>query len=178
VVTASLLTKGASDAATTAGREMIWSRAISWTLLLEGVLIGAAELGWIVIQKGWGLAVAERDVLSLNVLLGVVALGIGMQSGAMLPLKIPGVMTTYITGTWTTLLNGLVRFITRKQEPEQRTQLPGRLLMQAGVLTVYFGSAVLTGWLFRYVRLTVGALPAGTVLLVGVYGLVSSRRSA
>lgn len=178
VVTASLLSKGGSDTATTAGREMIWSRTISWTLLLEGVLIGAAELGWIMIQQGWGLAVAERDVLSLNVLLGMVALGVGLQSGAILPLKIPGVMTTYITGTWTTLLNGLVRFITRKQEPEQRTQLPGRLLMQAGVLAVYFGSAVLSGWLFRYARLAVGALPAGTVLMVGVYGLVRTRSSA
>jgi hypothetical protein len=47
--------------------------------------------------------------------------------------------------------------------------------MQMGVLMVYFGSAVLTGWLFRYTRLAVGALPAGTVLLVGVYGMVRTR---
>ena len=38
------------------------------------------------------------------------ALAMGMQSGAMVQLKIPGIVTTYITGTWTTLVSGLVRF--------------------------------------------------------------------
>jgi uncharacterized membrane protein YoaK (UPF0700 family) len=177
VVTASLLTGRANDAAATAGREVIWSRAVSWTLLLEGVLIGAAEAGWIMMRRGWGLGAADRDVLSLNLLLGVVAAGIGMQSGAILVLKVPGVTTTYITGTWTTLLNGLVRFTTQKrqQDAEERIQLSRRLGMQAGVLTVYFGSAVLTGWLFRYTPLAVGALPAGTVLLVAAYGMVRTR---
>jgi hypothetical protein len=44
--------------------------------------------------------------------------------------------------------------------------------MQAGVLSLYFLSAVLTGWLFRYRPIAVGALPALSVLVVAVHGLI------
>ncbi len=81
----------------------VWARAISWTLMLEALLLLAAEAGWMAIH----LHINHSP--SLDVLLGTVALAIGMQSGAMVQLKIPGIVTTYITGTWTTMLSGLVR---------------------------------------------------------------------
>ena len=132
-----------------------WSRAISRTLLLEALLLLAAEAGWIAIH------LRAHHTPSLNLLLATVALAIGMQSGAMVQLKIPGIVTTYITGTWTSLLSGLVR-LARQERQEAEGQDRGfeeRLLMQAGVLSVYFLSAVLTGWFFRHVPLAVGALP-------------------
>ena len=98
------------------------------------------------------------------------------RSKTRLELKIPGIVTTYITGTWTSLLTGLVRFA--RQEREHTTgQDPGfeeRLLMQAGVLSVYFLSVVLTGWFFRHLPLAVGVLPGLSVLLVAVHGLIYS----
>jgi uncharacterized membrane protein YoaK (UPF0700 family) len=143
----------------------VWSKAISWTLMVEALLLLAAEAGWIAIQ----LHISSSP--SLELLLATVALAIGMQSGAMVQLKIPGIVTTYITGTWTTMLSGLVR-LARHEQQQQDLQLEERLLMQAGVLSVYFLSAVLTGWLFRYRPIAVGILPGFSVLLVAIHGLI------
>jgi len=152
VMLGSILTKGVSPGA-------LWSKAISRTLLFEGVVLLAAEAGWVAAQCN------SRYAPSLNWLLATVALAIGAQSGAMVQLKIPGIVTTYITGTWTTLLSGLVRF-RKSEEPKTNQEYEQRLAMQAGVLGSYFLSAVLTGWLFRHLPLAVGALPALAILLV------------
>jgi uncharacterized membrane protein YoaK (UPF0700 family) len=143
-----------------------WPRTISWSLMLEGLLLAGAEAGWITHHAhGWP---------NLNLLLGIVALAIGIQSAAMVQLNIPGIVTTYITGTWTTMLGGLVRLPRQKREqaPPQYLEFEQRLMMQAAVLSVYFLSAVLAGWLFRHLPLAVGALPATAVLLVAVHGVL------
>jgi uncharacterized membrane protein YoaK (UPF0700 family) len=135
----------------------VWPKTIFRTLLLEGLLLLAAEASWIALQRhpvSWP---------ALPLLLHTVALAIGLQSGAMVQLKIPGVVTTYITGTWTTLLSSLAK---RDQQPQER------LLLQAAVLVVYFLTAVLSGWLSRYQPLAVGALPAAAVLPVAILGLL------
>jgi uncharacterized membrane protein YoaK (UPF0700 family) len=142
----------------------VWSKTISRALLLEAIVLLAAEAAWIAIH----LHPAYRP--QLNLLLAAVALAIGLQSGAMVQLKVPGVVTTYITGTWTTLLSSLARLRKHEQQTEER------LLLQAAVLAIYFVSAVLTGWLFRNLPLAVGALPAATVLWVAIVGLL--RRSS
>ena len=148
--------------------DTVWPRAISRTLLLEALLLLAAAAGWIAIH------LHASHAPSLNLLLATVALAIGMQSGAMVQLKIPGIVTTYITGTWTSLLSGLVGFA-RQERREAKGEDPGfeeRLLMQAGVLSVYFLSVVLTGWFFRHLPLAVGVLPGLSVFLVAVHGLI------
>jgi Tfp pilus assembly protein PilN len=68
------------------------------------------------------------------------------------------------------MLSGLARLA--RHEQQQDLQLEERLLMQAGVLSVYFLAAVLTGWLFRYRPIAVGILPGSSVLLVAVHGLI------
>src|ERR1700677_2636650 len=147
---------------------MVWSKAISWTLMLEALLLLAAETGWI------GIHLNISHSPSLELLLATVALAIGMQSSAMVQLKIPGIVTTYITGTWTTMLSGLVRLARHEKQPApgQEVELEKRLGLQAAVLSIYFLSAVLTGWLFRHVPLAVGVLPGLSVLLVAVHGLI------
>jgi uncharacterized membrane protein YoaK (UPF0700 family) len=134
-----------------------WPKAISRALLLEGLVLLAAEAAWI------ALHLHPISWPALTLLLPVVALAIGVQSGAMVQLKLPGVVTTYITGTWTTLLSSLAK---RDQHVEER------LIVQTAVLVVYFLSAVLSGWLFRYQPLAVGALPATAVLVVATLGLL------
>ncbi len=136
---------------------MLWTKAISWTLTVEASLLIAAEAGW------------ATHAVNLNLLLGMVALAVGLQSGALVALKIPGVVTTYITGTWTTLLSGLIRLA--RNDQQQRQQSEERIQLQAGVLAVYFLSAVLTGWLFRHLPLAVGALPALSLMVVAVHSL-------
>lgn len=151
---------------------VVWAKAITFTLLLEAILMACAAAGWVAVQRHFGSNAVSQPYLTL--LLGCVALAIGLQSGAMLQLKIPGIVTTYITGTWTNLMSGIVRFATQEKNeaPKQKERFEERLLMQAGVLVIYFFSAVLTGWLFRHMPLAMGILSAASVLAVAIYAAV------
>ncbi len=96
----------------------------------------------------------------------------------MLQLKIPGIVTTYITGTWTNLMNGLIRFKASegpRREQLQKVQDEEWLWMQFGILAIYFASAMLTGFLFRYMPRAVGAVLASAVLFVALYGAVRAQ---
>lgn len=147
-----------------------WPRAVFGALALESAILVATAVVW---------AFASRSVkqpgstLGSNVLLGSVGLAIGIQSGAMLQLRIPGVVTTYITGTWTNLISGLTRFLTQgpHRPHRQKVEYEERMMMQGGVLCAYLLAAIVTGLLFRYARFAVGVLPASSVLLVAGYGL-------
>jgi uncharacterized membrane protein YoaK (UPF0700 family) len=147
-----------------------WPRAVSYTLALESALLAAAAVAWALVGRH---TAQPGSTPGLNLLLGCVALAIGIQSGAMLQLRIPGIVTTYITGTWTNLTSGLTRFLTRQQHRprQEKIEYEERLIMQGGILCAYLLSAISTGLLFRYSRLTVGALPAISALLVAVYGI-------
>jgi uncharacterized membrane protein YoaK (UPF0700 family) len=150
--------------------DTVWSRAISRTLLLEALLLLAAEGGWAAIH------LHASHAPSLDFLLATVALAVGMQSGAMVQLKIPGIVTTYITGTWTTLLSSLVHLAKHEEPkaPQQHLAFEERLVTQAAVLSVYFLSAVLTGWFFRHLPLAAGVLPGLSVLLVAIHGVIKN----
>lgn len=147
-----------------------WPRAVSNMLALESALLIAAAIGWTLAGHQ---AARPGSELDLDGLLGCVALAVGIQSGAMLQLRIPGIVTTYITGTWTNLTSGLMRFLTRqKYQPRgEKIEYEERMLMQGGVLCANLLSAMVTGLLFRFARLAVGVLPSASVLLVAVYGL-------
>ena len=138
--------------------------------MVEALLLLSAEAGWIAIH------LHASHAPNLNLLLGTVALAIGIQSAAMVQVNIPGIVTTYITGTWTTMLTGLVRLARPGRPPRENPELEERLLMQAAVLTVYFLAAVLTGWLFRHLPLAVGALPGLSLLLVAVLGFLRPQK--
>ncbi|HEY1502450.1 MAG TPA: YoaK family protein [Acidobacteriaceae bacterium] len=141
-----------------------WARSISWALFLESLFLLAAETVWVAVHQHPSAALG-------SILLACVALAIGVQSAAMVQLKIPGVVTTYITGTWTTLANGLTLLAARQPQIErEKTKFEERFALQAVVLAVYFLSAVLTGWSFRHAPAVVGAISAVAVLLVAAYG--------
>lgn len=156
----------------------VWSKAITLTLLFEACILAGSAAGWTALHRSIYLP-KEALPLYLDLLLSSVALAIGLQSGAMLRLKIPGIVTTYITGTWTTLMSGLVRLFTpgRPEEQLREKQFEERLWMQSGILAIYFLSAMLTGLLFRYVPQAVGALPASCVCVACLYGAVRGRHA-
>jgi uncharacterized membrane protein YoaK (UPF0700 family) len=143
-----------------------WSKTISWTLMVEAFLLLAAEAGWIANQ------LHASHSPSLLLLLATLALAIGIQSVSMVQLQIPGIVTTYITGTWTTMLRGLAHLVRHGRLPAQKLELEQRLMLQAAVISVYFLSAVLTGWLFRHFPFAVGAVPALSLLLVAFHGIL------
>ncbi|MGA8160105.1 MAG: YoaK family protein [Acidobacteriaceae bacterium] len=142
----------------------LWARNVSWALFVEALLLIGAEIGWIATAHAPSPRLAAW-------LLAEIAVAIGLQSGAMVQLRVPGVVTTYITGTWTTLTNGLTLLITHSPRTErQKASFEERFALQAAILGVYFLSAVLTGWFFLHHPNLVGAIPATAVLLVAVYG--------
>jgi uncharacterized membrane protein YoaK (UPF0700 family) len=163
VITGSLLTRKVH---LEEGQEL-WPRAVSRTLLLEALLLILAEAAWFTAHLRHA-SPSDATPLLLALLLGTVAFAIGLQSIAMLQLKIPGIVTTYISGTWTTLMSGLVRV--KGQPADQKRGVEDRLLMQAAILAMYFLSAALAGCLFRYMPAAVGAVPALAVLFVAIYG--------
>ncbi|MBV8451371.1 MAG: DUF1275 domain-containing protein [Deltaproteobacteria bacterium] len=144
----------------------LWSKSTSSVLLVESLILFAAAVAWLY----------ENAILSprlKDLMLGCVATAIGLQSGAMLALKLPGIITTYITGTWTTLMSGLVLIgIGPPRVPANEASLEGRLFVQAGFLLVYFISAVATGWIFHYVPVLIGFLSAIPIFVVGAYGAI------
>jgi uncharacterized membrane protein YoaK (UPF0700 family) len=144
----------------------LWSKSTSSVLLVESLILFAAAVAWL----------HENAILSprlKDLMLGCVAVAIGLQSGAMLALKLPGIVTTYITGTWTTLVSGLVLIgIGRSCVPASEASLEERLFVQAGFLLVYFLSAVATGWIFQYISVLIGFFSAIPILIVAAYGAI------
>lgn len=86
---------------------VLWSKSVSWALFLEALLLVAAESAWVATHQ-------HPSPEAASVLLGAVAVAIGLQSGAMVQLQVPGVVTTYITGTWTALTNGVTLLVSRQ----------------------------------------------------------------
>lgn len=141
----------------------IWAQSVSLTLLLEALFLALAESVWVAAHHhpGHGLELA---------LLGWIAIAIGLQSGSMLQLRIPGVVTTYITGTWTVLTSGITLLVSRQARAvRDRTKLEESFELQGAVLAAYFFAAALSGWAFRSAADLVGAIPTLAVLLVAVY---------
>lgn len=147
----------------------LWSKATTITLTIEALLMTVAEAAWIALRLHGVAGVPAQTYLAA--VLGCLGFAIGLQSGAMLQLKLPGVVTTYITGTWTSLISGLTRLTTteKREPPKQKLQFEERLMMQGGILAVYFLAALLTGWLFTHQPLAAGALSAASVWVVAVY---------
>jgi uncharacterized membrane protein YoaK (UPF0700 family) len=140
-----------------------WARPVSWALFLESLLLLAAEAGWVGMHQ-------QPSPTSRSILLACVALAIGIQSAAMFQLKIPGIVTTYITGTWTTLTNGLTLLAARQPRiVRKKIKFEERFALQGAVLAVYFLSAFVTGWAFRHAPAVVGGISAVAVLLVAGY---------
>lgn len=85
-----------------AGRRFqVWPVGVSIILALE-VLVQAGFLA------GWLSVAGHPGLVFEAVLVGLSALAMGMQSDAVAALGVAGVTTTYVTGTMTGLLRGLV----------------------------------------------------------------------
>ncbi len=78
-----------------------WPSAVNRALALEAVFLGIFAIGW-------HLTGAVRAVAELQGLIALLAAAMGIQSAAVRRLDVPGIATTYMTGTLTSAVTGLV----------------------------------------------------------------------
>lgn len=119
-----------------------WPVIITKTLAIEGVLLAIFALVWYLTNPA-------RSPVQENILIVLSALAMGLQSAAALRVGVSGVVTTYISGTWTSFVINLVRqFSQRKDanatEPSVRSK-QNPLGLQFAVLFIYGLAAVSSG---------------------------------
>jgi len=126
------------------------------------------------VEGAWYVFRSGGHGAPLDVMLSVTAMCMGLQSGAMLQLGVPGIVTTYISGTWTQMVRGLTRLATGERLGARgpKAVYEERLVMQAVTLAVYFLSAVLTGWLLETSPRMVGMVPVACLATASVWGLL------
>jgi uncharacterized membrane protein YoaK (UPF0700 family) len=79
----------------------VWPARLNRALIVEFGLFIAVALVW------WFATIAPSGDLA-TILVGALALALGLQSSAVLRLNVTGLSTTYFTGTLTTLMHSLI----------------------------------------------------------------------
>ena len=94
-----------------------WPPAVTWALALEAAMLAA-------FAAGMYLTASLREVIEAQALIAVSAIAMGIQSAAVRRLNVPGIATTYVTGTLTTAVTSLDRRVARR-EAEPPSTHPG-----------------------------------------------------
>ena len=153
------------------GAFMVESRAKSWTtyitrsMTLEGFII-------ILFAVLWYRHNQAQDNISLYISIILSAIAMGLQSAAIRHLHIPGVVTTFITGTITSIGASAVKGLRQGfKQPEKESvedvpvakNLEQRIHLQIMVFAAYLLTAVFTGWIENHMA---GLLPVLPLLLI------------
>ena len=154
-----------------------WSPGVTAALAVELVLLTAFAVGWF-------LAGAEPNGGSVYPLILVPALAMGVQSAAVRRLGIPGVATTYITGTLTGLAEGAIErlrpadasAVSTDDSSGRGTPSARGLLLPADVWLAYGMGAVIVGILAVLWPSGVLSVPVATVALVVATATVRFHR--
>ena len=115
-----------------------WPRSVTWALVLELVILMVAALTWL---PGWPATLGGQLAT-----LALLAIAMGVQSAAVRRLRIPGVVTTYITGTVTTFAAGIVRRRVAHDKPTPEAPTHGAALLALVWLVYLAGAVVSTLW--------------------------------
>ncbi len=137
-----------------------WPPIVTATLALEAVALGVFAVMWHV--KG---PMAPTGVLTV-VLIALSGLAMGIQAAAVRHLGVPGVASTYITGTLTSLMAELVTGAASRH-----------LRLLASVFLVYGAGALIGAVLQARSSSLLAWLPFVCVAAVVVSGLVRPRES-
>jgi uncharacterized membrane protein YoaK (UPF0700 family) len=145
-------------------RSGIWPLGVTRAFTFEcGVLLGLAVGGILARTAGSASAI-------VYLLIALSAIAMGTQSVAVRDLGVSGITTTYITGTWTSLISESVlraRARTLSARPATPAPVtPHSRHVQAAVLAVYVLAAVVGGLAESRWRLAAAALPVVAVALV------------
>ena len=160
------------------GRERsAWSPAVTAALTLELVVLVAFAVGWF-------LAEAEPAGLAVYPLIVLPSLAMGVQSAAVRRLGIPGVATTYITGTLTDLTEGAIArlrpavsaAVSGDDRSERAMPSARGLVLPADVWLAYGAGAVIVGIIAVRWPSGVLSVPVAVLALVVVIAAARFRR--
>lgn len=125
-----------------------------------------------------------RTSTTIYILIGISAIAMGIQSAAVRRLNLPGIATTVLTGTITSLVAGMVRWLqftyisSPGEEPSGSVTGRGRhLLLQASVFLVYVAAAAGAGLFQRRIPIMVGISPVVAIGLVLYLAKTASPRT-
>lgn len=154
-----------------------WSYYIALSVGIECFIIFILALIWF--ESG---ATIRNPILYISILLSAIAMGI--QSATIRHLNIPGVVTTFITGTITSIgmsaVSGL-RSGFKKKVKDGLPQLPvtknleQRIELQVMVFSAYGLTAVVTGWIEYHGATLLPVLPLVLILFVLVICVVQPQ---
>jgi uncharacterized membrane protein YoaK (UPF0700 family) len=154
------------------GKPGTWDRRVTSAIFWEAMILAAFTLLWHLTPGG-----AQRGQIPLYLLIALSALAMGLQSAAVRSLNLPGVATTYVTGTMTSLLAGLTSCLCGPQEKSSAkpsAQQPvaaaapreSLLGLQVSVLLVYGLAALASGLFQTHVAWLAAVTPLLAVALV------------
>jgi uncharacterized membrane protein YoaK (UPF0700 family) len=156
-----------------------WPAAVTHALLLEALVFVAFIAIWHVSEAPRGAAVVAALIAALSFAMGI-------QSAAGLRLGVPGIATTYITGTLTTMMitpTGSLRVVARRSrargdEPSPSAIWEHRIGLLSLVVVVYAFGALVGGVLETRHSPLLTIVPLVVVVLVAGRALLGERRSA
>ena len=168
-----------------------WPPAVTIACAVEFVVLLALAI--------WGALLGSRPVgEAVYPLIALAAIAMGLQSVAVRALGVPGVVTTYITGTWVSMIAEVMMLLTppfkragQSQHSQQRRRKRSgaratedatapslwSVALQAAVVGVYVVAAVLGGAVELRWRSAALIAPAIIVALVVAAALPRWRRS-
>jgi uncharacterized membrane protein YoaK (UPF0700 family) len=158
------------------GTDVDQRRAFVGPIFVETVILAAFAVAL-------HLSMIPRNQYTVHVLIGLSSVAMGIQSAAVRRLKLPGIATTVLTGTITSLVADLIPWLhlTYVSSPleESAEKMAGRrrhLVLQASVFLVYVLAAISAGTFQRRVPLIVGLSPVVAIVLVLLDATLSIAR--
>jgi uncharacterized membrane protein YoaK (UPF0700 family) len=141
-------------------RKEHWPAQVTRVIACEAVLLLAYALLWFAIAP-------RQSTYSVYPLIALLGVCMGLQSAAATFLGIPGVVTTVVTGTLTSLLTGVMKVLNLGPRLESETDKPASPLgLQALVVITYCLGGAASGLIMLHARSWAGFIPASIVLLV------------
>ncbi|MGH7770598.1 MAG: YoaK family protein [Candidatus Binatia bacterium] len=159
-----------------------WPRAVTKALALEAVFLAVFVLTW-------HFAGNSRGAAAVYFLIVLLSLAMGLQAAAVRRLGVPGIATTYITGTMTSLMVDLVGWIRSAASPPRPAGIEGnknnessgvpweqRVGLLAGVFFLYGFGALAGGVLYTRAPMLAALSPLIAVGAVVMNASVRYRR--
>jgi uncharacterized membrane protein YoaK (UPF0700 family) len=156
-----------------------WTAGVTLTLAVEAVALGAFGLAWYFT----GASEASKPWYTL---IAVSGMTMGLQSVAVRQLGIPGIVTTYITGTLTSLVAGLIAHFRKikfaseggTSQRSSGTEWERKELLQMGVFVMEVSAAFTVGAMHAQHSFLMTVSPFIALSIVVINALVHQERFA